>query len=664
MRFLLVLISLSLVFFTNALVIVDSALASACIYYMKGFNWGCGGTGQGHAVYSCRCANVDWLGSVSSCMVSQASSQGETEHAWAHVALRCRQKGPYDYHASDMKKWAQNASSYLQMPAANDTKVQVRHPLAVNVTAFAYYDRSFKQINHHVFKSQWLGWGLLFFWVALISVYTVANFMWTYFRVNIYGSRVSQIYQKYFSQTTFIFGLTRWNLLIFTLFTIQSVLSTALSYKVQLPNAYINNHYLLTLDLIGYRSAIISFSLLPVVFIFGLRNNPFCWLTGLSQAEFISYHKVVAIIMSLEALIHSSVWTAYAIRSGPYPTWSMDDYWRWGIVGTVLVFLMLGQSIKVIRNLMYETFVMVHKIFGWLFIVSMWYHCDILGWMGWVYSMIALTAYDRLLRFFKIFVVNRGYTNITVTVVDDKVLKVTIPKPVSYDVAYKPGCHIYLSFYHWSIWYQCFQSHPFTVVSSPVVSSDVLTVYVRIKKGTTRALSKLKTNEKGNVSLWALIDGPYGHGAPSFRESDTVVGMAAGVGLCGILPSLYNCPPKTKLFWVVNNHNEVGLLSKDLDYLIKKGAEVKVLLTNADETLDVVLLEKTYPYLSVAESRPGMDQWVSEAIEFAKANSSSDLFVVSCGPRSMESNVANSIAKKVEVGLSLVIHHQLELAVW
>lgn len=664
MRLLLVLFSLCLVFSATALVIVDSSLASACVYYLKGYNWGCGGTGQGHAMYKCRCGNVDWLGSVANCIATQGSNKGEIHHGFAHVALRCQQKGHYDYDAEDFKDWAANATAYLEMPAAEDKKVQVFHPLDVNATTYSYYSRSFNQINHHVFKSQWVGWGLLFFWAALVAVFTVANFMWRMFRVNIYGERLSQIYQKHLSPTTAVFGLSRWHLLIFSLFTIQTVLSTALSYKVELPNAYINDLYLLTLDLIGYRSGIIAFSLMPVVFIFGLRNNPFCFLTGLPLAEFILYHKIAALIMSIEALIHSAVWTAYAMKSGPYSVWSIDDYWRWGVAGTVLVFLMLGQSIRFFRNLMYETFLMAHKIFGWLFIVSMWYHCYILGWMGWVYSMIALTAYDRVWRLFKMFVLNRGYTNIIVTVVDDKVMKISIPKPLAYDVAYRPGCHVYLSFYHWPMWYQCFQSHPFTVISSPVVSSNLLTIYVRIKKGTTKTLSQLKTDEKGRVSMWALIDGPYGHGTSSYVESDTVVGMAAGMGICGILPSLYECPTQTKLLWVVNNINDVRLLSRDLDFLISRGANIQVLLTKSDETDDVVLLEKAFPYLVFSSSRPKMDDWVSEAVKYGSSNNSSHLFIVSCGSGSMDSDIGNSIAKYIEVGLSMAIHHQKELFVW
>lgn len=647
----------------NALVIIDSALASSCLYYMKGFDWGCGGTGQGHHMYKCRCAKVDWLGSVGNCIATEGLSAGEISHAYAHVALRCQQRGDQDYTADDIRGWAENATSYLEMPTANDTKVLVEHPLSVNQTAFFVYKRSFRQMNHHVFKTQWFGWGLMFFWTAFVAVHTISNFMWRLFRINIFGSTLYQLHQKYMSPTTAIFGLSRWNILLFFLFTVQTVLLTALSYTVQMPNVYINDRYLLTLDLIGYRSGIIAFSLMPLVFIFGLRNNPLCWLTGLPRSEFINFHLITAILMSIEALIHSAVWTAYAMKSGPYSVWAVDGYWRWGIAGTVLVFLMMGQSIRFIRNLMYETFLLVHKVFGWLFIVAMFYHCIILGWMGWVYAIIAVTAYDRVMRFYKTFVVNRGFTNIIVSVVDDKVLKISIPKPMTYDIFYNPGSHVYLSFYHWPIWYQCFQSHPFTVVSSPVVSNNIVNIYVRVKKGTTASLAKLKTDEKGNISMWALIDGPYGEGACSHRQTDTMVGMAGGMGICAILPRLYNAPANSSLFWVVNNANDILIFSNDMDYLINRGIKVKVVLTSVEETEDTLLLLKLHPYVSV-EGRPSMQEWVSEAVEFGKTISAKDLFVVSCCAGSMDNEIGNIIAKQVEVGLDMIIHHQLEKFTW
>lgn len=641
----------------SALVVVDSALASSCIYYMKGFDWGCGGTGQGHAMYMCRCYNVDWLGLVTNCMVSQSSSKSETLKAWLHLSKRCLSKAHVDYSISDLEAYYTNASSYLEYPTTKDVLTQVFHPLSVNTTAYAVYKKSFNQINHHVFKTQWFGWGLVFFWAAYVAVFTVANLLWTLFRVNLFPRTARQWFNKHLMVTTF-FSLTRFDLIVNFLFIALSTLSTALSYTVELPNMYINDGYLLTLDLIGYRSAILSFSLMPVVFIFGLRNNPFCFMTGLTQSTFIRHHKIVAIVMCIEAMIHSAVWTAYGMRSGPYSVWAVEDYWRWGIVGTVLIYLMLFHSMSFFRKLGYETFLFLHKIFGWTFIVSMWYHCYTLGWMGWVYSLIALTAYDRVMRLVKTFVLNRGYTRIAVSVLSNKIIKVTIPKSEVYNSVYKPGTHVYLSFYHWPLWYQCLQSHPFTVVSSPVESPDVVSIYFRVKRGSTRTLASLKGNEKGVVTMWALIDGPYGNGVHKYGEQDTVVGVAGGLGLCSLLPTFYERPQGSRLFWVVKHPEDIDFLHRELDYLSARGCDVRVFLKRGKK--EESSLDDEYKYVTVVSERPDVDTWIGECCE----NMSADMHVLSCGPGSMDDDVERSVSKRIVVGLKHSIRHQRENFQW
>ncbi|WPK25969.1 hypothetical protein PUMCH_003311 [Australozyma saopauloensis] len=643
----------------SALVVIDSALASSCLYYFKEFDWGCGGTGQGHKMYMCRCFNVDWLGSVSNCMATQGKNQKEVTHAWKHLRTRCLQKAHVDYSVAQIEGWSTNASKYLQAPTAADKKKLVTHPLSVNSTNYAVYRRSFNEINHHVFKSQWFGWGLVLYCGAVIAIFTVLNFFKRVLKVSVVPRSLSTLFLKYMMPDIKVPGFTpftRFDLLLMVLFTIQAVISTAVSYTVQLPNMYMKGRWFLTMDLIGYRSGIIAFSLMPVVYIFGLRNNPFCFLTGLPQTTFITYHKFVAIIMAIEAMIHTSVWTAYAIKAGPYSVWSADAYWNWGIVGTVLVYIMLFQSIGFIRNFMYELFLAIHKIFGWLFIVLMWYHCISLGWMGWVYSIIAITVYDRIIRCWKIFALNRGFTRVKFNFISENTLAITIPKSDVYDSVYKPGHHLYLNFFHTSIWYKCFQSHPFSVVSSPIQSQDEVTVYMRVKKGVSKCLSKIPTDEKGNFEVWLLIEGPYGHSVQTFNEKESLVGMAGGLGLCSLLPTFYRNPKNSILFWAINKIDDLEALHMELDYLIAQGTDVRVFLKRSDCDESSSFAEEKYKYLSVSNSRPDVNSWVEEAHALASAMGKTDLHILTCGPGLMDSDISASVYQHMSLKDDLAIH--------
>lgn len=650
----------------SALVVIDSSLASSCLYYFKDFNWGCGGTGQGHAMYKCRCFNVDWLGSVLNCMATQGKSQKEITHAWKHLRTRCLQKAHVDYPVSEIEEWSKNATKYLQAPTAADKKNLVTHPLSVNATGYAPFRRSFNEINHHVYKTQWFGWGLVLNCATVIAILTVMNMFKRLFHVSIFPKKMRQLFHKYLMPQFTVYGLrglTRFDVILMGLFTIQTVLSTALSYTVQTPSMYIKDPYFLTLDLIGYRSGIIAFSLMPVVFIFGLRNNPFCFLTGLPQTVFITYHKFVAIIMAIEAMIHSAVWTVYAMKSGGYAVWAADDYWRWGIVGTVLVYLMLFQSVSFLRTMMYELFLAIHKIFGWLFIVAMWYHCITLGWMGWVYSIIALTVYDRVVRCFKIFALNRGFIRIKVDVIGENTLAITIPKTEVYDSVYKPGHHLYLSFFHSKIWYLCLQSHPFSIVSSPVQSQNEVTVYVRVKKGITRSLSRIPANEKGTIEMWLLIDGPYGESVETFNENDALVGIAGGLGLCSILPTFYKQPKHSIIFWAINNLDDLESLHEELDFLIARGTDVRVFLKKNDCDEGSSFAEEKYKYLSVSSNRANVSEWLDEAASLASAMSKTDLHVLSCGPGLMDQDVAQAIYKHINND-DLALHFHPKNCMW
>lgn len=150
-------IALACIPITLALVIVDSVVASSCIYYMKQFDWGCNSTGNGATQYTCRCGNIDWLGSIANCIYLESTDIRERDHALKHVGTRCydKSKKVYDYDVMDFIQFYENATDYLQYPdSTKDIEDQVMHPLEVNQTDFKYYFDSFQNVMDHVNKTQ------------------------------------------------------------------------------------------------------------------------------------------------------------------------------------------------------------------------------------------------------------------------------------------------------------------------------------------------------------------------------------------------------------------------------------------------------------------------------------------------------------------------------
>lgn len=590
----------------QGLVIIDSTLATQCIYYLKGYDWGCNSTKQNSVAYSCRCHNSEWIGSVTSCLESQGALQDRSrayiDHAYAHVRKRCLSKGRIDWPVDVLKAYQRNASLYLQDPTASDVEVELTHPISVNVTEFEYYKQSFQHVYHQVMISQGTQWGYVFFWVAVLVCGTIFNFG-RHFAVSYWGNKrttpqwlgtfrsnctlpnlFSKSYHRVFGFWPVHLPKTYESIVLF-LFVAYSILASSLGFSISLPNAYMNGYTWQILDLIGYRSALASFGLIPVTFFFGIRNNPFIRLTGSSLTTFLHYHKWSAWMMAIQAMIHSAVWTNYTIREGDYSVWAVDAYWQWGVAGTTILFLMLFLAVSIFREIAYELFLLIHQLFGIFFIVSMWKHCDTLGWMGWIYAVIAIWGYDRIVRFVSV-LINGGVTTAKITKLNEELFRVVVHKPVS--ATYFPGCYNY--YYFLNLHLRFFQSHPFSLMKSKRSGEeDLYAIVVKVHKGITKKIQQqvCKTEKGSSMLVDVLTEGPYGSPVP-LRAHEQFVFISAGVGFTPCYSQAVELVEKNialgksvmiRFIWVMADYEYLQLFMPDLDYLIQHGADVDIILT-------------------------------------------------------------------------------------
>lgn len=82
------------------------------------------------------------------------------------------------------------------------------------------------------------------------------------------------------------------------------------------------------------RAGFLSFAQLPMVWVFAARNDPFLWLTGWSYATYNRFHRWIARIMVIHAIIHSIAYTVFDYYSDPTgatyrSNWS-QQYWYCG----------------------------------------------------------------------------------------------------------------------------------------------------------------------------------------------------------------------------------------------------------------------------------------------------------------------------------------------
>lgn len=614
-------ITLACIPLTQALVIVDSVVASSCVYYIKQFDWGCNSTGNGAKQYTCRCGNVDWLGSIASCIYSESRDVHERNHALKHVGTRCytKSKKKYDYDVLDFIKIYENATQYLQYPdSAKDIENQVMHPLEVNQTDFKFYADSFQNVMNHVNKTQWLGWGLNFYWVVVILI----SFIYNYHKV-LFGFIPSRQWNKVkarFIQSS-LFRNNDYNAVYYVadiipimlpstvefaainIFWILVIIFSIVGYNMMLPNAYLgSSKFFYLLDFISYRTCIMSFSLLPSMYLMGIRNTPLAYLVNWSRRTFISFHKTIAMAMSLLAFIHSCVWTSYTIKEGDYYMWAVDAYWQWGIVAMILLSLILVSSMKWFRMVMYDFFLVLHHVFSITFIVAIYYHANTLGWLGWCYSIIAIYSWDKLIRLVKIAVSGKLIKKSTVDYFDDSIIKLSISKE-GMKFNFLPGQYTFLYFLEPTPLLHAWQSHPFSLYEDPL-KPDCLTAIIKVKKGITKKLYKhilrnTMDESENPLKIPLIMEGAYGNPlALSSRlnaDYDYVL-VASGIGITSIylyvlelLNQKRSEHATIRLFWIVRDLNELAWFHDELKFLYENYCDKD--LGNANLRVELIVTQ-------------------------------------------------------------------------
>ncbi|AET41366.1 ferric/cupric-chelate reductase Ecym_8070 [Eremothecium cymbalariae DBVPG len=673
----------------ESLVIVDSSLATACIYYHKTFDWGCNSHSNGMKAYRCRCLNRNWVGTVTNCIISNSNSTKTIDHALKHVVRRCFEMGDVIYTLEDMYQAYEQSVGSLRDPTPFDLDNPVNTTLAVDHKEFDWYYIKFKEFTSSVVTSQWFGWGLVFYWCAVLVIATLFNFLhrflrWSPLRTNWMKKHIilPSVYKDYHERTYLFAKLfpldfpTRLQWLVVAGFIIQTVISCCVGYNVTLPHPYTNSQWFMDLDLVSYRVDLMSFSLFPVIYFFGIRNNPFIPLTGMAYATFSFYHKWCSYVCCMLAFIHSVIWTVYACSAegGGY-TKFLATYWNWGIVGTTLIVLLVFHSDKIIRRLTYEFFLFLHKVFNILFIVAMYYHVRTLGWLNWVWSMVFIVSFDRCARISRILLCG-GVQTANLSEVGGGVIKMTIKRPKYFK--YYPGSFVYVYFLSSKDqWIYPFQSHPFTVISASEFGKDKLYLYFKAQKGITqRLLERILISEKDQINYNLLLEGPYGNSIPNLTSSDRrYVGISAGLGVTAVYPHFakllkHESQLNHSFYWIINDVSCLTWFAEELKYLELRNCDVHIICTKSQEFLEEtssldISAQKCLDSFSIEwiSNRPDLNSFVGQEIDVSSKRSQ-DLTFISCGPSLFNDHLRHAARCGISKSLKIDVDLQEESFTW
>lgn len=110
---------------------------------------------------------------------------------------------------------------------------------------------------------------------------------------------------------------TRIQALIVYSFWIVSLVLCSVNYRTFKGNMYWPTIPPQVWRYLGDRTGLLSYANLPILWLFSGRNNVFLWATGWEYGTFNLFHRHVARVATVEAIVHSVAWTVLAMPSKP-----------------------------------------------------------------------------------------------------------------------------------------------------------------------------------------------------------------------------------------------------------------------------------------------------------------------------------------------------------
>ncbi|GJN79677.1 hypothetical protein PLIIFM63780_003195 [Purpureocillium lilacinum] len=465
------------------------------------------------------------------------------------------------------------------------------------------------------------------------------------------------------------------------LFFLLNVVLSIWGYRITKVNYYFPTKEKQIIRYVSDRTGIISFFNFPILWLFGMRNNLAMWLTGWDYGTFTNFHRWVARISTLQAVIHSVGYTVLIFREGGwtyYKYWFTQWFWNAGVIATVFMsLLVVPGSIYWMRRHRYEMFLILHIVLSIVVLLTMLGHVSIFKnheFDGLFWVPVYIWVLDRLIRVIRIILFHpRSWAADCLATYNPSSNIVRLVVPVNKS-AYKvkPGTFFYLMILDDS---RPWESHPFTVayVSSeysakslseqaplldsnddlaqggeddlPQPSKPCMTFLIRPYDSQTRRLQELAASELSSPApLRVMVDGPYGH-SQAFAEYDHVLFIVGGSGVVTALSYLRSLThahkaPKVEIHWAVREPAFAREVLGDIAELFSPGnLAVDLYISSQTGYVDVGEIP---PEVRQHSRRPDARALVATTV--AKAGREA-LAVVACGPARLSDDTRSAVVE-------------------
>ncbi|RYO96839.1 hypothetical protein DL765_011412 [Monosporascus sp. GIB2] len=493
-------------------------------------------------------------------------------------------------------------------------------------------------------------------------------------------------------------------------FTIMNIVFCVHGYRVFPGNLYFPRVFTQSWRYVSDRTGIISFANFPLIWLFGMRNNVVMWLTGWDFATYNNFHRWVARIATVEAVIHSVGYTVLVYDQGGWDAfaqyWQLM-WWTTGEIATILMCLLLPLSLYWMRRNVYEAFLIIHIGLSAIVLATMWGHVSVFkaryDLLIWVCCFI--WVFDRVLRMSRALAFNRRFWNTKARATYDEdanIVRLSVPCGTS---LYRPGPGTFY-YLHMLNDVRFWESHPFTVASvrtlrgpdtakdtcqgceateegtallphtipdedgprpaseqgGPHRTAPTMDFLIRPYDSSTRRLARAAGASRPHpASLRVIVEGPYGHTKPLHRFESVlfVVGGSGIVVLLSYLEALGGSAAsrtrRVRVVWAVREASfAASVLREDLRASYG-GLDLflDVYVTRGDgEGGDLGRLTETTKQFRVLRGRPYVRGEIEGAMR--ELGHRGSLAVVACGPARMADDARKAVVDTLGRGRSKI----------
>lgn len=528
------------------------------------------------------------LGTFTSCFEESGLDFNNSINTFLKICLLF---GNVEVSESQLYETHTNASKYLI--ELTDPSVVLYQPTKPSYTLLMDFTKLYGNYFNSVNRATEFGNLTIKYWLIALAVVTLANWIKST-RINTYlRNKPINKFRAFFTIPTFTKKhLSPYNLLICEtlLPTIQEfylliiyfaicIYGSSTDYFVYANNALFKDEYTQWVRFVADRTGIISFTQLPLLFLFGGRNNLLINLTGLPYNTFIIFHKWISRMMFSCALVHGICYTLYAVHYNSLIHDFKQQYWIFGCIAISACFGIMVQAIYRFRKICYEYFLIIHIVLLAVFIFACIVHCWRFGWLQYCFLSVAVWALDRIIRISKMYRFGFSKLDLEILSTVDPTFKISVRKPAGYKTF--PGCYVFIHILDWR--FKFWESHPFTIYEL----DECINIIIKPKAGMTLKLyNHLLTSKDQKCQLRVGIEGPYGHHVPK-KYYDQVVLLAGGNGIPGpfyhALSSLDKVDNesrvnKVKLCWVIRDLESLNWFYKELQLILNK-VDIEIYVT-------------------------------------------------------------------------------------